>query len=383
MKLKVAHLITMLEMGGAQGNTVYTVKNLDRNKYDPLLISGKGGILDETVISDRRVRTVFSRRLVREIRPLRDFLSFFELRKILRSENPDIVHTHSSKAGILGRLAARAAGVRTIIHTFHGFGFNDRQNRLIRFFYVFLEKIAAVFTDRLIFVSRENLKTAGELGIGNPSKYRLIRSGIKLSDYSHDKDKGRLRKFFAQENSKVVVSLGNLKPQKNPDDFYKIAQDTIHSSSDVYFLYLGGGDRLEEFRKRTEADGLYPRCRFLGWREDSASILSACDFFLLTSLWEGLPRSLVEAMLSGLVPLCYKTDGVLDLVKDGYNGFLFEKGDSVKARETLKKLLEENNFYSEIRSNVLKTDLSEFDIDLMVRQQEALYEETAKELGSR
>jgi len=165
MKIKVAHIITKLEMGGAQDNTIYTVKNLNKEKFETILISGKGGILDEKVISDKEIKIIFVETLKREISPLNDIKAVFEIKKILDKEKPDIIHTHSSKAGIIGRLAGKLSGINKIIHTFHGFGFNNKQNLLLRNFFIFLEKISALITDKLIFVSKENLNIAINLNI--------------------------------------------------------------------------------------------------------------------------------------------------------------------------------------------------------------------------
>jgi len=143
-KIKVVHIITKLELGGAQGNTLYTVANLDKNRFDAVLVAGRGGILDKEA---GKMRSRFARNLVRQISPISDLKAYFEIKKILREEAPDIVHTHSSKAGIIGRWAAHTAGVPVVIHTFHGFGFNDFQNIMVRGIYVFLEKLTAKITE--------------------------------------------------------------------------------------------------------------------------------------------------------------------------------------------------------------------------------------------
>src|SRR5262245_19428064 len=179
-KLKVIHIITMLELGGAQGNTLFTVANLDKSKFEVGLITGPGGILDEEARNLTGVRVTFVPPLIRSVHPIKDALALFALTRILRKEKPDIVHTHSSKAGILGRLAAKMAGVPTIIHSIHGFGFNPYQKVLAQSVFVFLEKRMARFTTVLIAVAQENIKAGLRLGIGRPNLYRLIRSGVDI-----------------------------------------------------------------------------------------------------------------------------------------------------------------------------------------------------------
>jgi len=377
MKIKVCHIITKLELGGAQGNTLYTVSNLNKNEFDAWLVTGRGGILDEKT---KNIKTVFIDSLVREISPLKDFISFIKIYKLLKKTKPDIVHTHSSKAGIIARFAAKFAGIKKIIHTYHGFGFNDYQNFFVKHFYIFIEKLASSFTDSIIFVSKENIKTALKYGIGNPTKYKLIRSGIKLKNLKKEKDYSFLRKLgiIKSENSVIISTVANLKPQKNPEDFFFIASEIIKEGYDAYFIYAGGGELLDYFRKRTLEQNLEKRIHFTGWIEDPSIVYSSSDIFILTSLWEGLPRSLVEAMAFGVVPVCYKTDGVNDIIEYGVNGFSVEIGDRKKMAELIKELIKNRDLYSKLLENLKKIDLIEFDIDYMVRQQEELYKRLEK-----
>ncbi|HOJ86879.1 MAG: glycosyltransferase family 4 protein [Elusimicrobiales bacterium] len=371
MKIKIVHIITKLELGGAQGNTIYTVSNLDKGKFDVTLICGRGGVLDEKT---GEIDIVFIDDLVREISPLKDIKAFWKIYKIIKEKKPDIVHTHSSKAGIIGRFASFFAGVKKIIHTYHGFGFNDYQNMFVKHFYILIEKISCLITERIIFVSKDNIKTALRYGIGKSTKYELIRSGIKLSDYSNRKNYEFVKKLGIEKNNSVIIStVANLKPQKNPEDFYEVAKNIINSGYDAYFIYAGGGERLEYFQNKAELDKISRRVFFVGWVLKPFDVYSCSDIFILTSLWEGLPRSLVEAMSSGVVPVCYKTDGVNDIIIDGANGFIVEQKNVKRMTDTVKKLIEEPKLLEKIKENVLKTDLSEFDIDFMVKKQEELY----------
>ncbi len=376
-KIKIIHIITKLELGGAQQNTLYTVENLNKEIFEALLLCGKGGILDEMASKNLKGKINFIKNLVREVSPLNDLIALLRLIKILKKEKPSIIHTHSSKAGILGRIAGFLSGVPIIIHTYHGFGFNEHQNFLVRNFYIFLEKVVSLLTDVLIFVSRANIETAKRYRIGSKAKYIIIRSGIKLSDFSKEKDKRFAAKIFPKitQSSKVIVSVGNLKPQKNPCDFIKIASEVIRSQRDVYFIYAGGGSEEEMiyYRKIIEENNISDRCIITGWISDIHQVYRSADIFLLTSLWEGLPRSLIEAVASGSVPVCYETDGVKDIIKDGENGFLINKFDWINAAERIKNLCDDELLYEGMKKNIELIDLHEFDIDFMVKQQETLY----------
>ena len=340
VRLKVVHVITLLDLGGAQQNTLHTVRSLDSTRFEAILVCGEGGTLDAEVRREAGLMTLFFHSLVREISPLRDLRALLELRGFFASERPDIVHTHSSKAGILGRLAAAMTGVPVIVHTYHGFGFHDRQNAVVKTLYVLLERLCALVTTRLIFVSHANQGYAVRHRIRGAARGIVIRSGIRLRDFPAKVDAVALKTSAGiGMHRPVVVSIGNLKPQKNVGDFLTAAALVAERVPEAHFVFLGGGPQRRQLEAKAFALGLEGRFHFLGWRRDGAQWLAAADVFALTSLWEGLPRSLVEAMKTGLHSVCYATDGVEDILRDGDNGFLVERGDSAAFAERLVRLL--------------------------------------------
>ncbi|HAT72821.1 MAG TPA: hypothetical protein DCS63_08395 [Elusimicrobia bacterium] len=377
--VKVAHIITRLDFGGAQANTIYTVSSLDKSRFDAVIVAGPGGLLDEKAPPGALVH---ADKLGRDINPVLDLAAFFQLRGLIKEIKPALAHTHSSKAGILGRLAAACAGVPVIVHTFHGFGFHPRQNAVKRNLFVLLERFCARFSDALVFVSRANMETARAAGIGDPARYRLIRSGVKLAGYPAPIDRAAKRAGlgFSPEDI-VVLSIGNAKPQKNPWHFLEAAGRVSAVNKNARFIFAGGGEELESLRAAAAARGLEATCLFTGWREDSAELLAAADIFALTSLWEGLPRSLVEAFKSGLPAVCYRTDGVTDILHDGENGFCVEQGDLDGFCAALTRVTAEPGLRARLAAGAAATDLAEFDIDFMVRQQEQLYAELLEKKG--
>jgi len=376
--IKVAHIITKLELGGAQNNTIYTVTHLDKNKFEPSLICGSGGILDEKV-KVLFPSVIFSHYLKRAINPKDDLLALIELVKILKKLRPDIVHTHSSKAGILGRLAAKIARVKFIVHTYHGFGFNPEQNFFLRNFFVLLEKLVGKITDRIIFVSRANWQTAEKYLIGDKETYRLIRSGIELEKFSSARKKLPIPEIKKQlgvaENEPVILTIGPFKPQKNLRDFVEVAYQVRKDFSPITFLVVGDGAIRPEIEKEIARRNATGYIRLLGWRPDIERILAISDIFVLTSLWEGLPRSLLEAMASGLAPVVYSVDGCRDVIRSGENGFLIEVKNTSEMTKKILELLRDKNLYQRIAAMAQKSVTEEFSIDLMVRQQEKLYRE--------
>jgi glycosyltransferase involved in cell wall biosynthesis len=389
-KLKVIHIITMLELGGAQQNTIYTVTHLNTERFYPVLISGKGGLLDETV-RNLSIKKYFVTYLKRKINPIFDVLALFNILIILFKENPDIVHTHSSKAGILGRWAAflvkilkllffttrRIKKMRPlIIHTFHGFGFNDYQNMITKNLFILIEQITEKITDKFIAVSEQNIDTGINNRIGLRNKYVLIRSGVKIKDFSEVKiDKGlKKRELGIKDNDRVVTTIGPFKPQKNLSDYIELANLVLMKISNVKFIIIGDGEQRNLLLNRVKQLKLENNILFLGWRKDIPELLAITDIFVMTSLWEGLPRSIVEAMLSEKPVIAYSVDGVKEIVKDNVTGFLINPKNIKLMSEKLLFLLNNTDLIYKFGKMAKTTIDISFDIDYMVKQQESLYE---------
>ena len=373
----VLHAITLLELGGAQQNTLYTVEHLDRSLFDPVLACGRGGILDAeaAALAGRGVRVVPMRFLAREIHPVKDLLAVAEFCILFLRLKPAIVHTHSSKAGILGRLAAGLCRVPVVIHSHHGFGFHGRQSSFVRRLYIVLERMGARLSDALIFVSKANRSEAESLGIGDPERHVLIRSGIRLSDYPAKlEDRWREKSALGLGRHKpLVLSIGNLKPQKNPLDFIEMAARVLKEKPDAEFVFVGDGALRPAVEGRILALGIGHRVKLLGWRRDAAKILALADVFVLTSWWEGLPRALIEALKSGVPPVAYATDGVTDVLKNDENGYAVPPGDVAALSERVLSLLKDDALRARMAAAAAASIGREFDIDGMVRSQEELY----------
>ncbi|MFA5974714.1 MAG: glycosyltransferase family 4 protein [Elusimicrobiota bacterium] len=369
MKLRVCHIITQLELGGAQQNTLYTLSHLDSNRFDVSLICGAGGFLDEEA-KRGNWPTFFVSSLVRLIRPIQDLLALLSLYRLLRQQKPHIVHTHSSKAGILGRIAAYLAGVPVIIHTFHGFGFTPKQAPGLRKIFIALEKFCALLSIHLIFVSEDNRTEAAELGIGRRTPNSLIRSGIVFQRAA----KSRVRQELGiSSKAWVVVSIGNFKLQKNPMDLVRVASEVLKKKANTHFILVGDGELRPSVETWCQEQGIGASIHFVGWRQDIPEILAAANGFLLTSLWEGLPRALVEASAAQLPCVAYGVNGVKDILQDGQTGFLILPGDVSSAAEKIVWLQDHPEEGRRLGQAAARRVGDEFNIDRMVHQQEELY----------
>jgi glycosyltransferase involved in cell wall biosynthesis len=363
-------------MGGAQGNTLHTVRQLDKTAFDAQLWAGPGAYWDSAAESDlgKQGRLRFFKNLVRPINPLADVRAFFDLRKALDDEKPAILHTHSSKAGILGRLAARHVPI--VIHTFHGFGFNDHQNPLVFWMYVWLERWAATRSTALVFVSKSNMETARQLKIGDPRRYHLIRSGIPIEAIRQkataaNRDAVR-RELGIPSNAPLVTTIGPFKPQKNLTDFIRAARLIHEEIPNAHFLLVGDGSLRPDLEHLIRQLGLDDVFHLPGWRQDIADVLAATTVFGLTSLWEGLPRSMLEAMVAGVPAICYDTDGVRDLLGQG-GGVLIPQGKVETFAREMVALLQDPTKREKFARAAKDLIGRDFDIDDMVRRQETLY----------
>ena len=379
-KMRVIHIITQLELGGAQQNTLFTLKDLDRSKFEPVLITGKKGILVPQARSLKGVKCLFVSTLHRRIQPLWDVAAFFHLLLILykaREENPRIcVHTHSSKAGILGRWAAFAAGIRLIVHSVHGFGFHDFQNPWVKKVYIFLEKISAKITSQMIFVSQADFIRAVQLGICRPEgQGRVIRSGIDLKLFWRDRNTfSKHQKVIAGESFPVVGMIACFKPQKSPLDFLYMASHVSRVFPEAQFMMVGDGQMRPLIQHLAKELSLQNRLTLVGWRKAVVDLLSQFNVLVLTSLWEGLPRVLVEATALGIPIVATNINGNHEIIRQGVNGYLVPPQNPLIMAEKVISLLQNPGqlSYTEEHRRAL---LQGFDIHCMVAQQERMYQE--------
>ncbi len=381
----VVHIITKLELGGAQQNTLFTIAHLDRGRFRAYLITNPEGILVPEILTLKGVKTFFIPELIREINPLKDLRALFKIKKVLqvikKNHSPMIVHTHSSKAGILGRWGARFARADAIIHTIHGFGFHDYQSLPLRSFLIFLEKITALITDMFIAVSKANIKKGVESGIFPKQKTTLIRSGIELKDFTAIKGKRQEKKksLGVEPDLPLVTMIGCLKPQKAPLDYVEVAYQVLQQR-EARFILVGDGELREKVEKRAIRLGLGDRFKFLGWRRDIPAILFATDIFVLTSLWEGLPRVLPQAMALGIPIVATDVDGTPEAVIHNVNGFVVKPRDTKAMAKKIIYLLDHPQEAKEMGREGKKM-VREFDIRRMVREQENLYLKLLREKG--
>ena len=375
MKAKVFHIITKLELGGAQKITLMTLERLPRDRYEVGLVAGTEGLLVDWARRIPDLQCVWLPSLVREVRPIHDALAFFHMWRLFRRERPDIVHTHSSKAGILGRWAAKLAGVPFIFHTAHGFGFHDFQRPVVRNVYVWLEWITTKITTRLVVVSYANAEKGEKSGVFKRGDWILCRSGIIVSEFMQPGPRGqKLAEWEIPPGKLVVGMIACFKPQKAPLDFVEVAARVLAGTDKTHFVMIGDGELRPDIEARIRKHGIGSHMTLLGWQADMPEVYRNLDIVVLTSLWEGLPRIFSEAMASGLPIVATNVDGAREAVIEGRNGFLHEPRDVEGMACSVLKLAED----SELRQMMGRTGKSramEFDISTSVERQDSAYQQ--------
>ena len=374
---RVVHVITMLEWGGAQENTLYSVEHLDPGRYDRVLVAGKGGMLDGRAHRIADLRVILLDDLVREVRPACDAKAWVALRSILREEkraaggDPLVVHTHSSKAGILGRAAARAAGADAVVHSIHGFGFHDGQSKPARTLFVGLERMASRWTDAFVAVSEENIRTGERAGIFSRERCHLIRSGFDTAKFlAGTRESGR-KILGIPEGVPVVGTVAVFKPQKAPLDFVETARRVSAEIPGTRFVMVGDGELQIATERAVGRAGLSDRFSFLGWSSEVPDLMAAFDVFLLTSRWEGLPKVVPQALIAGCPVVATAVDGTREIVDPGVDGVLAAPGDVGALARGVADILSGRLRLDAARKRVRL--LREFDQDEMVRAQDRLY----------
>lgn len=377
MPVKIVHTITKLELGGAQTTTLYTLNNLPDN-YEGYLVCGKGGFLDAEADSASRYKTSFCPVLIRKINPYLDWRAYRWLIKYFEEIKPDIVHSHSSKAGILSRWAAKKAGVPVIIHTFHGFGFTPLQFGLARRLFIRLEKKAAKKSTKLIFVSHENREKAFNLKIGREDQYEVIRSGIEIEKFAGLEKKDYIKNLFGlKPGDKVVGNISCFKPQKGLADYIQACR-RLKEKGDYKFILVGDGNLRKKLERQVKKAGL-DDCFFMpGWRTDIEKIMPGFDIILHTSYFEGLSKVLLQAMACELPIVATAVDGAFDVIEDGVNGYLVKPGDIDAMVKYTHELLQDDTKRKVFGGKGREKLKPEFDIKVMSDVLNELYEELVK-----
>lgn len=324
-KLKILHVQLLPLLSGVQRVSLNEIAHL-KNDFDYSLVCSYEGPLTEA-LSTIDTPCYSIPYFCRELSASKDIKALMELYKLIRRKKFDIVHTHSSKTGVLGRIAAKFAGVPKVIHTVHGFAFPAAASRKSYYLYFFLEWFAKFFTDELIVLNKKDHEIAIEkLGYARKCVH-IIPNGVDIDKF--------VPGAIPKKNEQIkIIMVGRLWPQKDPKTLFHAIKTLLDEKIDVSLTYVGDGELMHELKDL--AENYSNNISFLGWQNNISELLPQHDLFVLPSLWEGMPLAILEAMSCGLPCLVTNIPGNNDLVKDGYNGFLFEVADHEKLAVLIK-----------------------------------------------
>jgi len=343
--MRVTHIITRLVVGGAQENTIATVLGLRQKPgVEVSLFSGptigpEGSL--ESEISNIPGLLKIVPELVRPVHPLKDWFALRRLEKMMREQKPDIVHTHSGKAGVLGRLAARRAGVPVIIHTIHGPSFGNFQDAAANFIFRSAEKYAARATGHFIVVADAMKDQYLAAGIGQPEQYTKIFSGFPLEPFLAAKNDLELRKRLGiAPDDFVIGKIARLFKLKGHDDLFAVAPELVRQNPKIKFLLVGDGEWRGRFENLAKTLGLERNFIFTGLVPPSEvpRYVGVMDALVHLSLREGLPRALPQALAAAKPVVAYNCDGAREICRDGETGFLVQPGDLTTLKNRLLQL---------------------------------------------
>ena len=378
-KLKICHVITRMIVGGAQENTLSTVVDHQRKGHDVTLLTGpspgrEGELLEYVNASGFRL-TVFPE-LVRELEPVNDYKAYRRLIRYFREEQFDVVHTHTSKAGIIGRLAAAAAGVPVVVHTVHGQAFHPYEKPWRNALFRFAERWAACKSHRIFAVAQAMVDQCVDARIAPREKYQVVYSGMEIGRFLQAKPDPALRESLnIPSDAPVVTTLARLSPQKGYEYVLPAALEVLKQNPQVHFLFIGDGSMYDELNRQIRESGRTENFHFAGLISplEVPRYLASGSLLWHLSLHEGLPRSVVQALACGRPAIGFRLDGTPEVVLDGKTGYCTDAEDAQAVAQRTLELLQSPEKLAEMGENGRKLVAEQFDEKRMGDILEAAY----------
>ena len=327
-KMKICHVITRMIVGGAQENTLLTIKGHIEKGHEVVLVTGfspgrEGELLKNVEMPPFRIVEIPE--MVRELSPLKDYQALRRLRAFFREEKFDVVHTHSSKAGIIGRIAARQAGVPVVVHTVHGQAFHAYEKPWKKLLYITAERIAAKYCDKIYAVAQAMIDQCVEAKVAPREKYMVVYSGMDTAAFVNARRDMELRKKLGiPEKARVIATVARLFPMKGYEEMLPAAERLVKEFPDLHFLPVGDGPMYDELQKEIAARQMSDRFHFAGLvpPHKVCDYIAQADLLWHLSLHEGLPRAVVQALAVGIPAIGYKLDGTPEVVLNGETGYV-------------------------------------------------------------
>lgn len=364
--MKICHVITRMIIGGAQENTLLSARGAVEAGHDVTLVTGpspgpEGELLKR--VSCPGLKIVEYPFLVRRISFSADLKAYGFLKDLFKKERYDVVHTHSSKAGIIGRFAAHAAGIPLVVHTIHGLAFHRYEKAWKNAIYILSERLAARKCRRIYAVAQAMIDQSLAAKIGKPEQYKVVYSGMELEPFLTSKPEPALRKQLnIPENSFVFATLARLFPLKGYEDFIPLAIKLAKDLPNVHYLIIGNGTMTESVKEQIRSEGVEDRFSFAGLvpPQEVYRYLALSNVLVHFSLREGLPRAAVQALASGKPVIAYALDGTPEVVITGETGYLLPPSDPVSAEQAMRDVVNDPEKAKKLGENGRKLVESKF-----------------------
>jgi len=388
--MKILHIITRLIVGGAQENTILCCEAQVNAGHDVTLAFGpiygpEGSFKSKAERTGTKLVELPSMR--RAILPLHDLRCYYEMRRLIRELKPDVVHTHSSKAGITGRAAAWAEKVPAVIHTIHGLPFHDRQNPLIYHAYVKAERWAAKRCHKLVGITQAMCDAFAQHDIGKAEQFSVIPSGVDIKAVTPPSDtRARVRQELGLRDDQPVVGIvARLDPLKGQEDLISILPALVKKHPTMKLLLVGDGWHRPVLEKMVAQESLENHVIFAGLvtKDRVMEYLAAMDINALPSYQEGQGRTLVEALAAGCAIVGYNAGGIGEVCIDNVTGKLGPVGDRLALAQNILWLLDHPQERARLAQAGRDHMMKHFDVSIMTSRLEALYHQTLEEHRSR
>ena len=368
-KVKILH-IAQAGAGGVERFVRLLISNLDRSKFENYLICAEDYSADNYV---NYVEEFIPLKMKRNL-SFKDFLFILEIRKLIKRINPDIVYAHSSKAGVIARLAD--IGLKNkIIYNPHGWAFNMNGSRYKRLFYAFIEKVCSCLCDKIVCVSDSEKMSALKWHICKDNKIKVIYNGIDVDDYKKRNYLSSKNDLKIPENSYVVGMVGRVAEQKAPEVFVETARIVKQKIDNAFFVIVGDGPLIEKIKELIERYKLTNFFLVTGWKEDPIEYARYFDVSCLLSRWEAFGLVLAEYMMIKSPIVATNVDAIPNLIKDNENGLLICKDNYKEAADAICKLHENANLVKQLTDHAYSDLLKRFDIKLVIKNHENLFSE--------
>jgi glycosyltransferase involved in cell wall biosynthesis len=385
-KLTIIRAITRLNIGGPAIHAILLTRGLQSERFRSLLVCGQegpneGNLLD---LADRHgISPLMVEELGREVSLRNDFVAVRRLYELMRRERPQIVHTHMAKAGTAGRLAARLAGVPIVLHTYHGHVFHSYFSAKTTAAFLWIERVLARLSDRLIAVGDKQRSELIGYRLAPPRKIVSVPLGLEIESMLRaEDDRGRFRSQLGLDPlDKLVGIVARLVPIKAHEVFLEAAVEIRRRTPGTKFLIVGDGERRAELEARAQALNLTENVIFLGWRRDMRSIYSDLDVVVLTSLNEGSPVAIIEAMAAGRPVVSTDVGGVAEVVSNGRSGVLVPPRDPAAVAEAVTALLHDPDTAEQYGRRARADVYPKYSAGRLTADLQRLYLELAREKG--